>query len=74
MLLMVEGREVQPVRGPEKITKFWAAPEGSPKAGPGTPEICRDDGPYDFVVPGNIINVVPGDLQWILEVTVRMTL
>jgi len=21
-------REVQPVRGPEKITKFWAAPEG----------------------------------------------
>ena len=25
---LLPGREVQPVRGPEKITRFWAAPEG----------------------------------------------
>jgi len=61
--MYVVTREVQPVRGPEKITKFWAAPEEYPKAGPGIPEICRDDGPCDSGVPGKIINVVPGDLQ-----------
>ena len=42
---------------------------GAAKACPVTPEICNDDGPCDSGLPGKIIIVVPGDLQWIFRMT-----